>query len=66
MDSLRSLFINKFVHQANVCKCSSGHDSIIPSAGAIRIELSRSQAIKGKENKEKKGIVVFRLKHSVL
>lgn len=57
MDSLRSLLINKFVHQANVCKCSSGHDSIIPSAGAIRIELSRSQAIKGKENKEKRKLL---------
>lgn len=57
MDSLRSLFINKFVHQTNVCKGSSSHDSIIPSAGAIRIELSRSQAIKGKEKNE--NVLVF-------
>lgn len=65
MDSLRSLFINKFVHQANVCKCSSGHDSIVTSAGAIRIELSRSQAIKGKE-RNTANCVIFKLKHSVL
>lgn len=52
MDSLRSLFINELVDQANVGKCPSGHDSIIPSAGAIRIELSRSQAIKGKEERK--------------
>lgn len=49
MDSLRSLFINKFVHQTNVCKCSSGHNSIIPSARTIGIELSRSQAVNEKE-----------------
>lgn len=45
VDGLRSLLVEKLVEETDVRKRPSGHDGIVSSAGAVRVEVTRVQTV---------------------
>lgn len=45
VDGLRPLLVEELVEETDVCKRPSGHDGVVPSAGAVRVEVTRVQSV---------------------
>lgn len=44
VDGLWPLLVDELVEETNVCKCAPGHDGVVASARAVRVEVTRVQA----------------------
>lgn len=52
VDGPGARFAHEFVHETDVGKGASGHDGVVSSAGTVRVELARRQAVLCQVSKE--------------
>lgn len=46
VDGLRRLLVEEFVKEADVGERPSGHNGVVTSTGAVRVEVTRGQTVK--------------------
>lgn len=54
MNCLRRLLIEELVKESDVCKRSSGHHGVVPSARTVGVEIPSSQTDQNTKKKKKK------------